>query len=155
MCITPCACARALLRFSQRLCVANNAFVHACAPARRSRPRSDSFFVWQVRGSSASPTKTELPPNQGRAADRKGRNPASAHKTLIEPDSLRCSNGTVKVTRSASCSSRLILTCPLYDRKLLQPQNWELQCSSSVCVSSMKPVHKRCQNCIPSRMHRS
>ena len=35
-----------------------------------------------------SPALTELPRDQGRAADQRGRNPASAHKTLIQP-SLR------------------------------------------------------------------
>ena len=100
----PCARARALLRNTRyALCAANNAYAHARAPAPRPRVRMSSFFgrcaEWIVV-EVGSPALTELPRDQGRAADQTGRNPASAHKTLIQPNLPQRPSGMVNLVQA-------------------------------------------------------
>ena len=88
--------ARALLRYTHFvLCAANNAFVHARAPAHHPQPRT-LIFLWRMQNErpSSSVVPQKLLPDQGRAADQAGSNPGQPRSTLISPILRRRPNGT-------------------------------------------------------------
>ena len=96
--VRACACVVTLytlrsVRYQQRL-----------RARARTRPPSPCahllFFCGNARKESRRGRQsytTELPQDQGRAADQRGRNPASAHKTLIQPILPRRPSGTVNL----------------------------------------------------------
>ena len=87
--------ARALLRYTHFvLCAANNAFVHARAPAHHPQPRT-LIFLWRMRNErpSSSVVLQKLLPDQGRAADQAA-SPGQPRSTMISPILRRRPNGT-------------------------------------------------------------
>ena len=99
--VRACACVVTLytlrsVRCQQRL--------RARARARPPSPCAHVLLFWKcaewIVVEVGSPALTELPRDQGRAADQTGRNPASAHKTLIQPNLPQRPSGTVNLVQA-------------------------------------------------------